>query len=72
MFYVEKHAAVESQLRCVNTLTATTLNGHLILGCGPAVFCVVLVTVPRSVLNVVWAAIFNLAASHIPLQHDEI
>ena len=69
MFNVEKHAAVESQLRCVNTLTATTLNGHLILGCGPAVFCVVLVTVPRSVLNVVWAAIFNLAASHIPLDY---
>ena len=60
---VKKHAAVavESQLRCVNRLTATTLNGHLNLGCEPAVFCVVLVTVPRSVLNVVWAANFNLA-----------
>jgi hypothetical protein len=65
MFYVKKHAAVESQLRCVNTLSATTLNGHLNLGCKPAFFCVVLVTVPRSVLNVVWAANFNLAGSHI-------
>ena len=69
MFYVKKHAAVESQLRCVNALTATTLNGHLNLSCEPEVFRVVLVTMPRSVLNVVCVANFNSAGSHIPLKN---